>query len=476
MDAPIAAVQSQRREPRRLALLADERLAALVGAGSERAFAALYRRHHQPLYRYCRSLLRDDADAQDALQGTFASAYAALRERRRDAPLRPWLYRIAHNEAISMLRRRRRHADLGDTDVAGSFSTEQRAAERERLAQLVADLQQLPERQRGALVMRELGGLSHEEIALALQTNASVAKQTIFEARRSLQEFAEGRAMSCDEVCRALSDGDRRVLRGRRVSAHVRDCAACAAFAAAIPARRAELRALAPPLAPAAATGLLARVLGHAAGHSGATTGVGAGLAGKSAGLVLASKAVVGAALLAGVTVGLSRTLPASQHARFTPRTVSTARSDVARARTAGVQATVEPRSRRAAAGSAKALETVPASHAPATAGPAGSASTAAAGSGARAPRSTLHGHGSPGTSRRGTRTEGRGNGSGAIHRSATAAPAPHEPAQTRHRAANAVPVAPTPGHPATPVEPRATREEAHQPAHAPAISSRETP
>ncbi len=84
----------------------DERLAAMVARGSEAAFAELFRRYHQLLYRYCRSLVRSDHDAQDALQNTFTNALLALRAGRRDAPMRPWLLRIAHNESISLLRKR----------------------------------------------------------------------------------------------------------------------------------------------------------------------------------------------------------------------------------------------------------------------------------------------------------------------------------------------------------------------------------
>jgi RNA polymerase sigma factor (sigma-70 family) len=220
-----------------LSTLRDEALARLVGSGSQRAFAALYERYHQSLYRYCRSILRHEADAQDAFQSTFASAYAAMRQGRRDAPLRPWLFKIAHNEAISVLRQRRQVDEVPPDLAARDGDVAERADERDRLDRLVADLRALPERQRGALVMRELSGLSHEEIALALDSSVAAAKQAIFEARRSLAEFQEGRAMSCDEVCRIVSDGDRRVARSRRVRAHLRQCAACAAFAGAIPAR-----------------------------------------------------------------------------------------------------------------------------------------------------------------------------------------------------------------------------------------------
>jgi DNA-directed RNA polymerase specialized sigma24 family protein len=89
----------------------DERLAALVGEGDDRAFTVLYERYHQRLYGYCLSLLRDDSDAQDALQSAFAGALAALRRGQRNAPVRPWLFKIAHNEAISLIRRRRPEAE-----------------------------------------------------------------------------------------------------------------------------------------------------------------------------------------------------------------------------------------------------------------------------------------------------------------------------------------------------------------------------
>src|SRR6202012_5202139 len=90
----------------------DERLAAMVGAGSEAAFAELFRRYHQMLYPYCRSLVHTDHDARDALQTAFTNALLALRADRREAPLRPWLIRIAHNESISLIPWRRVDPEL----------------------------------------------------------------------------------------------------------------------------------------------------------------------------------------------------------------------------------------------------------------------------------------------------------------------------------------------------------------------------
>jgi RNA polymerase sigma factor (sigma-70 family) len=309
------------REPIRFSLVGDERLAGLVaGEGSERAFAALYERYHHPLYRYCRSMVRNDADAQDALQSALAGAFTALRRGQRDAPLRPWLFRIAHNESVSLLRRRRPECELSDAPERSAVSVEERVEERARLAVLVADLSELPERQRGALVMRELSGLSHEEIAVALGISVGAAKQTIFEARRSLLEFSEGRAMACEEVRRMISDADGRALRGRRVRAHLRDCSGCAAFAAAIPARSADLRAIAPPLPAVAAAGLFARAVGGGSGHgAGGAGSLAAGAAGKTVGLAFAAKAVAGVAIVATATVGATTALRHPAHTAHRP-------------------------------------------------------------------------------------------------------------------------------------------------------------
>jgi RNA polymerase sigma factor (sigma-70 family) len=283
--------------PVRLGVLGDERLARLVGGGNERAFAALYERYHQPLYRYCRSMVRNDSDAQDALQSTFAGVLVALHRGQRNAPLRPWLFRIAHNESVSLLLRRRPEDELLEGLESSAVSVEDAVEARVRLALLMADLRDLPERQRGALVMRELSGLTHDEVALVLGISVGAAKQTVFEARRSLTEFSEGRAMACEEIRRLVSDGDKRTLRARRVRAHLRGCSGCAAFAAAIPARRADLLALSPALPAMAASGLFGRITGAGSGHSGGG-GLVAGATGKTVGVAMSAKAIA-----AGVVV-----------------------------------------------------------------------------------------------------------------------------------------------------------------------------
>ncbi|HLI61119.1 MAG TPA: sigma-70 family RNA polymerase sigma factor [Solirubrobacteraceae bacterium] len=230
-------------------------------SGTDRpgALAILYARHHQALYRYCATLVRDEADAQDALQATWLRALLALRRGQRDAPLRPWLFRIAHNESVSILRRRVRGRESALMPAGAPRSAEEGVLARERFAQVLDDLHSLPERARSALVLRELTGLSHEEIAGALGITVPAARQSIYEARRGLQEQARGRAMACGEIQLRVSDGDRRALRSRVVRAHIRHCAECAAFAGAIGERRESPRAFAPTLGIGASGAILAR-------------------------------------------------------------------------------------------------------------------------------------------------------------------------------------------------------------------------
>jgi RNA polymerase sigma factor (sigma-70 family) len=324
------------------ALLTDERLARLVAGGSERAFQTIYERYHQQLYRYCHSLLRNGDDAYDALQSTLVSALAALQRGQRDAPLRPWLFRIAHNEASSQTRRRGPVGEPAKTIESYAPSAEDRAGERARLALLAEDLRELPERERGALLMRELSGLSHQEIAATLGISTHAVRHAIFAARRSLGEFEEGRAMMCEDVRRSISHGDARVLARARARAHLRGCAGCAAFAAAIPARRADLLLLAPPLAPVLAAGLLASLHGTASA-TGAGSGIAAGIAGNAAGAAVAAKVLVGVVIVASAGASIkSAASPAERHA------AQRSTGQVAPARTRRAQAPLRERPARA--------------------------------------------------------------------------------------------------------------------------------
>jgi RNA polymerase sigma factor (sigma-70 family) len=296
-----------------LRLLGDQQLTRLAAHGHMGAFEAIFQRYHQELYRYCRAVLSDPHEAEDALQATMVSVLRALPGERRHIALRPWLYRIARNEAMSIVRRRAIPIDPQALQDGVIVSPDTDAATRERLRQLVADLGRLRERQRSALVMRELSGLGYGEIATVLNASEAAARQAVYEARVALRELEGGREMECEEARRALSEQDRRVLRGRRLRAHLRACEPCRDFRAGIERRRSDLEALCPPLSAVAASGLVASILGQggvsgvglATGSAAAAGVAGAGTGGAAGGATIAAAAgMKGVSLAAAVALG----------------------------------------------------------------------------------------------------------------------------------------------------------------------------
>jgi RNA polymerase sigma factor (sigma-70 family) len=283
-------------------LLGDARLAGLATCGDRSAFEGIFKRYHQELFRYCWAILGDPDEAQDALQSTMASALRALPGEERQIALRPWLYRVAHNEAISILRQRATAIHPHPLPDPLAHGADAHAEGRERLRDLVADLEALPERQRGALLMRELSDLSYGEIGAALAASKAAARQVVYEARVALRELQGGREMECETARRAMSVRDGRLLRGRRLGAHLRTCESCGDFWAGISERRSDLRALCPPLPALAASGLLTTLLGEAG-----TVGVGAtsgGVAGGAASVAVAGgSSSAGAAGAAGTSI-----------------------------------------------------------------------------------------------------------------------------------------------------------------------------
>jgi RNA polymerase sigma factor (sigma-70 family) len=269
-------------------LVSDERLARLASRGDERAFGTLFSRYRPDLERYCRSILRNGADAEDAAQNAMVSALRALEAGTTPMRVKPWLYKIAHNEAISLARRRRPVEDIDDHALAAATGLEDASAIRERLGQLMADLKALTERQREALVLRELFGMTYREIAQTLGASEAAAQQTVFEARSALMVFGEGRAMACEQIQRAMSDCDGMSLRTRRFRAHVRGCPGCREFETSLAARRRDLGMLFPSSTGAGLLAGLARLLGFGGGADRLAAALGI------------KGAAIGAALLAG--------------------------------------------------------------------------------------------------------------------------------------------------------------------------------
>jgi len=248
-----------------LRLASDERLVELLRGGSEPAFEALYARHHRGVLSFCRHMLGSADEAEDALQHTFLDAFRDLLGSRKEIALRPWLYTIARNRCLTVLRARREPVD----DLAEP-STEQLSDEVERrhdLRALLGDLAGLPDDQRAALVLAELGDLSHDEIGQALGCRREKVKALVFQARSSLIASRAARELPCDEVREQLANLRGGALRRNTLRRHLRECEGCREFEAQVHAQRRAL-ALILPVMPS--IGLKAAVLG---GGTAAATG-----------------------------------------------------------------------------------------------------------------------------------------------------------------------------------------------------------
>jgi RNA polymerase sigma factor (sigma-70 family) len=164
----------------------DRRLVTLVRDGYEAAFEEIVRRYRRPLDRFAASIVGDHSE--DVTQDALSKALLALRGSEAEIELRPWLYRIVRNTALNDLRDRPpATAELPDSIGAGPSAAAE-AERREEMSDLMTRLRALPEPQRAAIVMRELEGLSHEEIAAALGVSGGAARQAIHRARTSLRD------------------------------------------------------------------------------------------------------------------------------------------------------------------------------------------------------------------------------------------------------------------------------------------------
>ena len=168
----------------------DDDLVHALRADAPGAFDAIHHRYHAPLLAFARQLLRGrHHDAEEVVQDAFVRALGALCQTDREMALRPWLYAITRNRALDELRRPMRtipfaHEDLGVPDPGGSPASI--VARREAVAALVADLEDLPTRQRRALVMHELEDRSHSQIGRALNVSRGGSKALVHRARASL--------------------------------------------------------------------------------------------------------------------------------------------------------------------------------------------------------------------------------------------------------------------------------------------------
>ncbi|HEY8303272.1 MAG TPA: RNA polymerase sigma factor [Solirubrobacteraceae bacterium] len=325
-----------------LRLQSDERLIALIRRGQHAAFETLFSRYQSRLLAFCRHMLGSKEDAEDVLQEVFVAAFNAILADEREINVRPWLYRIARNRSLNHLRRASAiGVDSMDTHFAdGGLSTADKVMRRESFRQLVGDVQQLPETQRTALLLREIDALSYEQISDAMETTVPAVKSLLVRARISLAEAAEARRLTCDEARLEMGEvAEGLVKTSPAVRRHTRDCERCRAFRKQLKDNNVVLAAIFPVGPLLLLKKLVLTKIGstagaggaHVAGASGAgaaATATAAGSASTGGGLLtagvgaLATKAVAGLAVAAIVTAGTVEAdhtgSPAHHHRRAT--------------------------------------------------------------------------------------------------------------------------------------------------------------
>jgi RNA polymerase sigma factor (sigma-70 family) len=199
-------------------------------AAADRRFEELFTRHRDGLSGYCRTLVDDDDDVNDVLQNVALCVLLAFRRGVRPSRERAWLYRIAHNEAVN-LHRRRVVADRAEPELpAVSDGPESAALLKERLLETLEDVGALRNRPRQVILMHELSGLSREEIAARLGLSPEAVSHELSQARARLRADRVAREIPCEAVRATLTARDGR-RRGRaEVQAHLRGCQACRAW------------------------------------------------------------------------------------------------------------------------------------------------------------------------------------------------------------------------------------------------------
>ena len=215
-----------------LVVAPDVELAERAASGDEMAFEAIMRRHNRLLFRTARSILKSDAEAEDALQEAYLSVWRALSTFRSDSMLATWMVRIVINEALGRLRRHSLHAIALHTAMESTdFATQkamhddpdqrpEQAAMRAQMRQsMEARIDALPEAFRTVFMLRAVQELSVEEVSTALEIPEATVRTRYFRARSLLRKglardvdlavgdafaFAGGR---CDRVVAAVLVG-----------------------------------------------------------------------------------------------------------------------------------------------------------------------------------------------------------------------------------------------------------------------------
>src|SRR4051794_18015168 len=178
----------------------DQQLVARIRRGDDRAFEVLYQRYHRRIHAYVLGMVKDHGRAEDLTQEIFVSALRRMRATEQPLAFKPWLYQIAKNSCIDAFRRSRRAEEVSyDADdalapsdhsrlVGSGPSPDAAVAAKQDLESLCGAFGGLSETHHEILVLRELEGLSYQEIGRRMGMSRPAVESTLFRARRRLTE------------------------------------------------------------------------------------------------------------------------------------------------------------------------------------------------------------------------------------------------------------------------------------------------
>ena len=195
----------------------EKELILLLQQGDETAFEALVRLYEKKIYTLCRRMCGNDEDAQEAAQDAFLSLWRSAKSFRGDASLSTWLYRLATNACIDLLRRNQRGGERVSLDdeettfeLVDAAPLPEQALERKETQRLIEEgLRALPEEYRAILLLREAEGLSYAEIADAMHMELGTVKSRISRGRVLLRNYLSASGNFFDSTSSKVTECNR---------------------------------------------------------------------------------------------------------------------------------------------------------------------------------------------------------------------------------------------------------------------------
>ena len=222
----------------------DRRLVAAVRRGDDRAFELLYERYQRRIHAYVFGMVKDHGRAEDVTQEVFVSALRRMRETEQPLAFKPWLYQIAKNGCIDAFRRSKRTEEVSyDADdalapadhsklVGAGPSPDAAVAAKEDLDNLCGAFGGLSETHHEILVLRELEGLSYQEIGRRMGMSRPAVESTLFRARRRLTEeyddiVSGARCLRIQQIIEVAAESSLGARDTRRLARHLAHCQIC---------------------------------------------------------------------------------------------------------------------------------------------------------------------------------------------------------------------------------------------------------